>query len=54
MGDRADALSAIQPVLTGDDPLLSDDPWWSYYTSQARDLVGIVGALHEAVQKAPQ
>ena len=53
-GDRAGALSAIQPVLTGDDPLRSDDPWWSYYTSQARDLVGIVEALHEAVQKAPQ
>ena len=54
MGNRADALSAIQPVLTGDAPLLSDDPWWSYYTSQARGLVGIVGALHEAVRKAPQ
>jgi len=53
-GDRAGALAAIQPVLTGDDPLLSDDPWWSYYTAQARDLVGIVEALHEAVQKAPQ
>ena len=53
-GDRAGALAAIQPVLTGDDPLLSDDPWWSYHTSQARDLVGIVEALHEAVQKAPQ
>ena len=53
-GDRAGALAAIQPVLTGDDPLLSDDPWWSYYTSQARGLVGIVEALHEAVQKAPQ
>ena len=53
-GDRAGALSAIQPVLTGDDPLRSDDPWWSYYTSQARDLGGIVEALHEAVQKAPQ
>ena len=53
-GDRAGALSAIQPVLTGDDPLRADDPWWSYYTSQARDLVGIVEALHEAVQKAPQ
>jgi tetratricopeptide (TPR) repeat protein len=53
-GDRAGALSAIQPVLTGDDPQRSDDPWWSYYTSQARGLVGIVEALHEAVQKAPQ
>jgi len=53
-GDRAGALSAIQPVLTGGDPLRADDPWWSYYTSQARDLVGIVEALHEAVQKAPQ
>jgi tetratricopeptide (TPR) repeat protein len=53
-GDRAGALSAIEPVLNGDEPLLSDDPWWSYYTSQTRDLVGIVEALHEAVRKAPQ
>lgn len=54
VGDRAQALAAIQPVLTGADPLLSDDPWWSYYTSQARGLAGIVEALHAAVQKAPQ
>jgi hypothetical protein len=54
MGDRAEALTAIQPVLTGDDPLLSDDPWWSYYTSQARGLPGIVEALHAAVQKGSQ
>jgi hypothetical protein len=53
-GDRAEALVAIQPVITGDEPLLSDDPWWSYYTSQARGLSGIVEALHAAVQKAPQ
>ena len=52
-GDRAEALSAIEPVLIADEPLLADDPWWSYYTSQARDLVGIVDSLHEAVQKAP-
>ena len=54
MGDRGEALSAIEPVVTADEPLFSDDPWWSYYTAQARDLVGIVGALHEALQKAPQ
>jgi len=54
MGDRAEALTAIQPVITGDDPLLSDDPWWSYYTSQARGLSGIVEVLYAAVQKAPQ
>jgi tetratricopeptide (TPR) repeat protein len=54
MGNRAEALSAIEPVVTADDPLISDDPWWSYYTSQARDLVGIVDALHEAIRKAPQ
>jgi tetratricopeptide (TPR) repeat protein len=54
MGDRAEAVAVIQPVLSGDDPRLSDDPWWSYYTSQARDLVGIVAALHEAVRRAPQ
>jgi tetratricopeptide (TPR) repeat protein len=54
MGDRAEAVAAIEPVLTGDDPLRSDDPWWGYYTSQARGLVEIVEALHEAVRKAPQ
>jgi tetratricopeptide (TPR) repeat protein len=54
MGDRAAALAVIQPVITGDDPVLSDDPWWSYYTSQARGLAGIVEALHAAVEKAPQ
>jgi tetratricopeptide (TPR) repeat protein len=53
-GDRAGSLSAIEPVINGDEPLFTDDPWWNYYTSQARDLVGIVEALHEAVEKAPQ
>ena len=53
-GDGAGALSAIEPVLNGDEPLITDDPWWSYYTSQARDLAGIVEALHEALQKPPQ
>jgi len=53
-GDRAEALSAIKSVLEGDDPQLIDDPWWSYYTSQARDLEGIVTALHVAIGKSPQ
>jgi tetratricopeptide (TPR) repeat protein len=53
-GDRAEALSAITPVLNGDEPQLGDDPWWSYYTSQARDIEGVVAALHDAVRKAPQ
>ena len=53
-GDRSGALAAIEPVITGDDPSLSDDPWWSYYTSQARDLAGMVDALYESVQKASQ
>jgi tetratricopeptide (TPR) repeat protein len=49
LGDRAAALSTIQPVLTRDEPQLSDDPWWSYYTSQTRDLEGVVAALYESV-----
>jgi tetratricopeptide (TPR) repeat protein len=53
-GDRGGALAAIKPVVNGGEPLLADDPWWSYYTSQARDLVGITDALHAALQKPPQ
>jgi hypothetical protein len=49
-GDRAAALSTIQSVLTRDEPQLSDDPWWSYYASQTRDLEGIVTALYESVR----
>ena len=52
-GDRAEALSAVAPVLNGDEPLLADDPWWTYYTSQARDLVDVVGALYAAVERTP-
>jgi tetratricopeptide (TPR) repeat protein len=51
-GDRAAAALAIEPVLNGDEPVLADDPWWSYYRSQARDLAGIVEVLHEAVRRA--
>lgn len=54
MGDRAGALSEIEPVVTASDPLLSDDPWWSYYTSQARGLDRVVQDLYAAVQKPPQ
>jgi tetratricopeptide (TPR) repeat protein len=54
IGDRAEALSVIAPVLSGDEPQLADDPWWSYYTSQTRDLEGVVAALREAVQKEPR
>jgi tetratricopeptide (TPR) repeat protein len=50
LGNRAEALSAIQPVLDRDEPQLADDPWWSYYTSQTRALEGIVTALYESVQ----
>lgn len=53
-GDRAGALRAIETVLGGDEPQRADDPWWSYYTSQARSLDSIVIALHESVEKAPQ
>jgi hypothetical protein len=49
LGDRA-ALSTIQPALTRDEPQLSDDPWWSYYTSQTRNLEGVVTALYESVR----
>jgi tetratricopeptide (TPR) repeat protein len=50
-GDRADALSTIAPVLSREEPQLVDDPWWSYYTSQARALEGIVTALYASVQE---
>ena len=53
-GDREGALSAIQAVLTQNEPRLGDDPWWSYYTSQARALEGIVVALHKSVTMEPQ
>jgi len=50
-GDRTAALSAIQPVLGRDEPQLADDPWWSYYTSQARAIEGIVAALYTALAR---
>ena len=53
-GDRADALSVIEPVLRADEPQPGDDPWWSYYTSQARAREGIVAALYESVQQEPR
>jgi tetratricopeptide (TPR) repeat protein len=53
-GDRSGALSAIEDVLTGDEPLREDDPWWSYYTSQARDLEGILAKLRESIAREPQ
>jgi tetratricopeptide (TPR) repeat protein len=53
-GDRTEALSAIESVLGQDEPQTAHDPWWSYYTSQARDLEGIVAALHAAIGKNPQ
>ena len=53
-GGQAEALSAIKSVLEGDDPQRDDDPWWSYYTSQSRDLEGILTALHVAIGKSPQ
>jgi tetratricopeptide (TPR) repeat protein len=53
-GNRADALSLIEPVLRADDPQPGDDPWWSYYISQARDLEGVVAALYETLQQEAQ
>jgi tetratricopeptide (TPR) repeat protein len=50
-GNRAEALSAIESVLAGDEAVLSDDPWWTYYTSQARGLDGILTALREALKE---
>jgi tetratricopeptide (TPR) repeat protein len=50
-GDSAGALSAIDPVLNGDDPVLADDPWWTYYTSQGRDLAGLLESLYVAIEK---
>lgn len=50
-GDRAEALSSIAPVLNGDEPAVADDPWWTYYTSQARDLADVVGSLYAAIEK---
>jgi len=52
-GDITGALTAIEPVLNGDEPALSDDPWWTYYTSQGRDLAGFVESLYVAIEKAP-
>jgi tetratricopeptide (TPR) repeat protein len=49
-GERAGALATIQPVLSRDDVQRADDPWWSYYTSQARDIEGIIKALYQIVQ----
>lgn len=51
-GDRTEALSSIAPVLNGDEPALADDPWWTYYTSQARDVADIVESLYAAIGKA--
>jgi hypothetical protein len=50
LGNSAEALSTIQPVLSRDEPQRVDDPWWSYYTSQTRDLEGIVLKLYELVR----
>jgi tetratricopeptide (TPR) repeat protein len=36
-GDRAGALTAIQPIFSAG---ADDDPWWTYYVSEARDLQG--------------
>ena len=49
-GDRAGALSTIQPVLSRDEAQTADDPWWSYYTSQARAAEGIVNALYQIIR----
>ena len=48
-GDRSGALAAIEEVLSRDQPVTADDPWWGYYTSQTRDLEGVWTALRVAV-----
>ncbi len=48
-GNRAGAVATIQPVLGQDEPQFTDDPWWSYYTSQTRGLEGGLRALYESV-----
>jgi hypothetical protein len=53
-GNREEALSTIHGVLTSDDVRWEDDPWWSYYTSQARGLEGILSALRTSVEQASQ
>jgi hypothetical protein len=53
-GDRAEALSSIESVLGREEAQFADDPWWSYYTSQARDLEGIVTALYASIATEPQ
>jgi hypothetical protein len=53
-GDRAGALSAIESMLDRDEPERTADPWWSYYTSQSRDLEGVMMALRQAIAKGRQ
>jgi len=55
-GDRSGALAAIEEVLSRDQPVTADDPWWGYYTAQTRDLEGVWTALRVAVtaERAPQ
>ncbi|HZM92299.1 MAG TPA: tetratricopeptide repeat protein [Vicinamibacterales bacterium] len=48
-GDRSGALAAIEEVLARDQPARADDPWWSYYIAQTRDLEGVWTALRVAV-----
>ena len=48
-GNRSGALAPIEAVLSRDQPVTADDPWWSYYTSQTRDLEGVWTALRVAV-----
>src|SRR5688572_16870223 len=53
-GNRAEALSSVESVLGRDEAQFADDPWWSYYTSQSRDLEGIVTALYASVAAEPK
>jgi Tetratricopeptide repeat len=55
-GDRSGALAAIEEVLSRDQPVRADDPWWGYYTAQTRDLEGVWTALRVVVtaERAPQ
>jgi hypothetical protein len=50
-GDRTSALRTIESVLNRDDVDQADDPWWSYYISQARGTDALLDALHQRIQE---
>jgi tetratricopeptide (TPR) repeat protein len=52
--DRHEALAALAPVLKRDEALQADDPWWTYYRSQSREIEGLLIALRGSVPRGPQ